>query len=55
MHAQKYLLTTVLKGELGFNGFVVSDWGGIDQVNPDYYSAVVSAINAGIDMNMVPY
>ena len=55
MHAQRYLLTDVLKGELGFRGFVVSDWGGINQVDPDYYTAVVTAINAGIDMNMVPY
>jgi beta-glucosidase len=55
MHAQEYWITDVLKGELGFMGFVVSDWGGIDQVEPDYYSSVVSAINAGIDMNMVPY
>lgn len=54
MHAQKYLITDVLKGELGFTGFVVSDWGGIDQVSPDYYQSVVSAINAGVDMNMVP-
>ena len=54
MHAQKYLLTDVLKGELGFKGFIVSDWGGIDQINPDYYTAVVTAINAGVDMNMVP-
>jgi beta-glucosidase len=55
MHAQRYLLTDVLKGELGFRGFVVSDWGGINQVDPNYYKAVVTAINAGIDMNMVPY
>ncbi len=55
MHAQKFWLTDVLKDELGFQGFVVSDWGGIDQVDPDYYTAVVTAINAGIDMNMVPY
>jgi beta-glucosidase len=55
MHAQRYLITDVLKGELGFDGFVVSDWAGIDQVSPDYYQAVVTAINAGIDMNMVPY
>ena len=54
MHAQKYLLTNVLKDELGFKGFIISDWGGIDQVDPDYYTAVVTAINAGIDMNMVP-
>jgi beta-glucosidase len=55
MHAQKYLLTDVLKGELGFTGFIVSDWGGIDQIAEDYDQAVITAINAGIDMNMVPY
>jgi len=55
MHGQEYWITKVLKGELGFEGFVVSDWGGIDEVDPDYYTAVVTAINAGIDMNMVPY
>lgn len=55
MSAQHYLVTEVLKGELGFNGFVVSDWGSIDMVNPDYYQAVVASINAGLDMNMVPY
>ncbi len=55
MHAQKYLVTDVLKGELGFTGFVVSDWGGIDQISTNYYDAVVAGINAGIDMNMVPY
>jgi beta-glucosidase len=55
MHAQKYLVAGVLKRELGFDGFVVSDWAGIDQITDDYYEAVVTAINAGIDMNMVPY
>jgi beta-glucosidase len=55
MHAHKYLVTDVLKNELGFEGFVVSDWQGIDHIDPDYYTAVVTAINAGIDMNMVPY
>jgi hypothetical protein len=54
MHAHHYLLTEVLKGELGFEGFIVSDWAGIDQVAEDYYQAVVMAINAGIDMSMVP-
>jgi beta-glucosidase len=55
MHGQAYLMTDVLKGELGFTGFVVSDWQGIDLVDPNYYEAVVTAINAGVDMNMVPY
>jgi beta-glucosidase len=55
MHAHKYLLTDVLKGEFGFDGFLVSDWQGIDQIPGDYYSDVVTAINAGIDMVMVPY
>lgn len=56
MHAQKYWITDVLKGELGFQGFIVSDWGAIDQIYPEnYYKSVVAAINAGVDMNMVPY
>ncbi len=50
-----HLLTDVLKGELGFSGFVVSDWGAVDQVNADYPSAVAQSIMAGIDMVMVPY
>ncbi|MCA9945851.1 MAG: glycoside hydrolase family 3 C-terminal domain-containing protein [Anaerolineales bacterium] len=55
MHAQQYLISDVLRGELGFPGFIVSDWAGIDQITNDYYEAVVTAINAGVDMNMVPY
>ncbi|WP_287157417.1 glycoside hydrolase family 3 N-terminal domain-containing protein, partial [Chloroflexus sp.] len=55
MHASSYWLTDVLKRELGFAGFVVSDWAAIDQISPDYDQAVITAINAGIDMNMVPY
>jgi beta-glucosidase len=55
LHASRELLTDLLKGELGFEGFVVSDWAAIDQIDPDDYAAsVVSAINAGVDMNMVP-
>ncbi|WP_420641110.1 glycoside hydrolase family 3 N-terminal domain-containing protein [Candidatus Leptofilum sp.] len=55
MHAQQYLIGDVLRGELGFDGFIVSDWAGVDQITDDYYEAVVIAINAGVDMNMVPY
>ena len=54
LHGHHYLLTDVLKGELGFDGFVVTDWMGIDQLGPDYAQAVATAINAGIDMVMVP-
>ena len=57
MHGNGYLITTVLKGELGFTGFVVSDWAGIDQIDgASGFSAsdVRTSINAGIDMVMVP-
>ena len=55
VHGHHYLLTDVLKGELGFRGFVVSDWMAVDQIDPDYATAVAAAINAGLDMIMVPY
>ena len=56
MHGEPYLLTKVLKDELGFNGFIVSDWQGMDQIYPDdYYASIVTSVNAGVDMNMVPY
>jgi beta-glucosidase len=58
MHASKRWITDVLKGELGFKGFVVSDWAGVAQLDGDgnSYSAqdVDQAINAGVDMVMVP-
>lgn len=56
LHAHHYLLTEVLKDELGFEGFVVTDWEGVDQISPDdFYDSVVQAVNAGIDMVMVPF
>jgi beta-glucosidase len=55
MHSNKYLLTDVLKGELGFKGFLISDWAAIDQISPDYKSCAATSINAGLDMVMVPY
>jgi beta-glucosidase len=57
MHGNQYLISTVLKGELGFSGFVVSDWNGIDQIDGAAgftATEVRTAINAGIDMVMVP-
>ncbi|MDP1676786.1 MAG: glycoside hydrolase family 3 N-terminal domain-containing protein [Bacteroidota bacterium] len=53
MHGNKYLLTDVLKGELKFQGFVVGDWNGIDQLSPNYKYAVEQSINAGLDMAMI--
>jgi beta-glucosidase len=50
----KYLLTDVLKQELGFDGFLISDYNAVDQVDPDYREAVKQSINAGIDMAMAP-
>lgn len=55
MHGNKYLLTDVLKGELGFKGFLVSDWAAIDQLSPDYKTDVETCVNAGLDMVMIPY
>ncbi|MBC7978222.1 MAG: glycoside hydrolase family 3 C-terminal domain-containing protein [Myxococcales bacterium] len=57
LHGHQFLVTTLLKGELGFSGFVISDWNGIDQIDgqPGFTAAEVrTAINAGIDMVMVP-
>lgn len=51
----KYLLTDVLKKELGFRGFVVSDWYGVYENEQDEYEAMVKAINAGVDMVMLPF
>lgn len=55
MHAHHHLLTEVLKGELAFSGFLLSDWMAINQIDPDYYTCVVKSINAGVDMVMVPF
>ena len=52
-HGHRYLLTDVLKGELGFDGFVISDWDGVEYLAPDLGDAIVMAVNAGVDMLMV--
>ncbi|WP_326554154.1 glycoside hydrolase family 3 protein [Micromonospora sp. NBC_01813] len=57
LHGHRHLVTDVLKTELGFTGFVVSDWNGIDQIDgvPGLSAADVrQAVNAGVDMAMVP-
>lgn len=60
-HANYHLLTEVLKGEMKFKGFVVSDWEDIkrlytrDRVASSPKDAVRMAVMAGIDMSMVPF
>ena len=54
LHGQRYLLTDVLKGRMGFDGLVVSDWDGIDEVQGCSKDKCARAVNAGIDLFMVP-
>jgi beta-glucosidase len=54
MHCHGPLLNDTLKGELGFGGFLVSDWQAVEQLPGDYGAQLVSAINAGVDMLMAP-
>ncbi len=53
--AEGYLITDVLKKELAFQGFVVSDWYGVYEIPGGNYKAAVTAINAGVDMVMLPF
>ncbi|XP_043695390.1 beta-glucosidase BoGH3B-like isoform X1 [Telopea speciosissima] len=59
MHANPFLLTRILKQEMSFQGMVISDWEAIDRItNPPgthYKESLKAAINAGIDMVMIPY
>jgi beta-glucosidase len=53
--ASKRLLTEILKEELGFEGFLISDYNAINQIDPrDHKGAIATSINAGMDMAMVP-
>jgi beta-glucosidase len=54
LHGHKHLITDVLKDELGFQGFTISDWAAIDQLPFDYKGSIAASINAGLDMAMVP-
>ncbi|WP_341676626.1 glycoside hydrolase family 3 protein [Niveibacterium sp. SC-1] len=54
LHGETHLLTEVLKGELGFKGFVISDWDAIQQLPGNLREQVTAAVNAGVDMAMVP-
>ncbi|MFF0382121.1 glycoside hydrolase family 3 N-terminal domain-containing protein [Streptomyces sp. NPDC004286] len=55
MHARADMLNGVLKGRLGFDGFVISDWNAVDQLPGEYATKVRTSVDAGVDMMMVPY
>jgi len=61
IHGSKYMLTDVLRGELHFDGIAVTDWRDIQYLHDRHHiaatqkDAVMIAVNAGIDMSMVPY
>src|SRR5829696_3762686 len=60
-HVNKHILTDILKNELGFTGFIVTDWQDIenvyrrDKITKSIKEAIMLAINAGNDMSMIPY
>lgn len=55
LSSHHYLLTDVLKNELDFQGFVVSDWHGVYDIPGNDYLNTAAAINAGLDLVMLPY
>ncbi|KAL8095053.1 hypothetical protein AgCh_036505 [Apium graveolens] len=59
MHSNRQLITGFLKNRMKFRGFVISDWQGIDRMttpeHANYTWSIITGVNAGIDMIMVPY
>jgi beta-glucosidase len=53
-HGNAHLINDILRGKLGFKGFVVSDWGGVDLLPGDEGQRIAASINAGVDMIMIP-
>ncbi len=52
--ASKRLMTEILKQQMGFEGFLISDYNALDQLAPDFKQGIAISINAGMDMVMVP-
>jgi len=55
MHGSDYWINDVLKDEMGFNGFIISDWNAIHQLPGDFYNQIILSVNSGVDMLMEPY
>ena len=54
MHEHKYLITDVLKNELGFSGFVVTDWEGIRRSRPDFIPKWSGLLTRGLTCSWSP-
>lgn len=60
VHASHHLLTDVLRGQLHFKGVVISDWQDVQNLRDKYHvaatmeDAIALAVNAGLDMSMIP-
>jgi beta-glucosidase len=65
MHANKELIQGLLKEEMGFDGFTISDWDGIKEIDLEgaedlddeelFKAQVIASVDAGIDMFMIPF
>jgi beta-glucosidase len=55
VHGSSYWINDILKGELGFEGFIISDWNAIHQLSGNFKQQIITSINAGVDMLMEPY
>ena len=57
-HADQWMMTDIMRGEYGFNGFIVSDWMDVDRIYDLHYAALTlkdafyETIDAGLDMRM---
>jgi len=55
MHGYDYWINDVLKDEMGFEGFIISDWAAIYELGGSFDDQLVDSVNAGVDMLMMPY
>jgi beta-glucosidase len=60
VHASHHMLTDILRGQLHFKGVVISDWQDVENLITKYHvatdmeDAISQAVNAGLDMSMIP-